>query len=96
MHVVIATYTYIQPVRSYSIPNTYMYVRIHQGIRIRIRMCFVDCEVHCYFPQALIIDKATPIGIPVSGPVQTEKDMRAGGRISPLCHYNLHTYNLHK
>ena len=26
--------------------------------------------------------KATPVGIPVSGPVQTEKDMQACG-----CHY---------
>ena len=28
--------------------------------------------------------KATPIGIPVSGPVQTEKDMQADFTIMPL------------
>ena len=32
----------------------------------------------CSVSLAFIACKATPIGIPVSGPVQTDKDMRAG------------------
>ena len=32
-------------------------------------------------------NKAIPIGIPVSGPAHTERDMRAGGRIMSLLLY---------